>query len=134
MESWFSRIEKEIKNMPVHNSYIPIIQSNEQLYFIQEGTRGNIKIGLSKNPKSRLNTLQIGNSKLLRLIWYCTPQKRGAESKVHKLFKHCNVSGEWFYPHEDLLRFILTTIIHCQIGQWFAPNNEILFYNRGIVS
>ena len=38
------------------------------LYFVQAKGTGRIKIGRSKNPRTRLRALQTGNAKELRLI------------------------------------------------------------------
>ena len=108
------------------NSYVSISRDSFKLYFIQEGLNGSIKIGLAKNPNDRLASLQTGNSKKLRILWFCEPKSRSVERDLHRIFNSYRLSGEWFEPSEDLLRVICETIIHCHTGQWF-PSNEMLF-------
>ncbi len=75
------------------------------IYFIQEGDNGPIKIGSTRNLKSRLPSLQTGSAKKLRVLG----TMRGGnalESLLHQGFAEYRISGEWFQPGQTLLKFI----------------------------
>ena len=75
------------------------------VYFIQEENNGNIKIGSSNDPYKRLGSLQTGNSKKLKLIKIIKGGKE-VESRLHHKFRKDKKTGEWFFPSEELLKFI----------------------------
>jgi hypothetical protein len=73
------------------------------LYFIQEGDRGPIKIGIAHEVDVRLSGLQTGNPRPLRLLLSC-PVPEGTEARLHeRLARHC-IRGEWFRPVEAVHR------------------------------
>ncbi len=67
------------------------------IYVIEEVETGRIKIGRSKNPRSRLKQLQTGNSNTLRLAM---ERERIHSSKfegwLHREFFANRTGGEWF--------------------------------------
>ena len=75
------------------------------VYFIQEGDSGPIKVGVAKNVKTRMNTLQVGNPRTLHLLG-TMPAKVGTERVLHNRFRHSRIGGEWFTPGEDILNYI----------------------------
>ena len=79
--------------------------SKGYIYFIQEGLDGQIKIGYSLDPKSRLKSLQTSNPRQLRLLLTLEGDE-DYERKLHKQFDRHKLQGEWFQNHEDLLIFI----------------------------
>lgn len=85
---------------------VPYTYISTYLYFIQQGdSTGPIKIGISKNPKKRLHTLQIGNAVPLTLLAI----HKGTfadEQKIHQIFKEHHIQGEWFDAALPLLMFI----------------------------
>ena len=73
------------------------------VYFIQRGSSGPIKIGVTiGGPLNRLAELQTASPETLYLIG-CI---RGEEVEVHDRFNAHRIIGEWFTPHEDILKFI----------------------------
>lgn len=74
------------------------------LYFIKSEDRQKdiekrivVKIGVSKNPDSRVKELQTGNHTKLTLIKTINCVNcNNLESEIHKLYKTNNISGEWF--------------------------------------
>ena len=122
MEILFNQIDIYLKEDDPENSYIPVNRESIKLYFIQEGMRGPIKIGLSKDPQERLKALQTGNSKKLRMLWYIEPKTLEVESILHKAFDEHRICGEWFYPNGDLLNLILETICHSFDGTIYETN------------
>jgi len=100
-------------------SYVPVKKNFNKLYFIREGKKGNIKIGISKNPTDRLSALQTGTSKRLELLWYLDVKQKH-EKNIHKIFAKENIIGEWFEPSARILRFLMETITHCFDGCSFG--------------
>lgn len=76
------------------------------IYFIQEGPNGPIKIGKTgAGVEQRLEALQIGNSKKLRLL-LSMPGGRRKEMELHDQFSAHWIRGEWFVPAAPLLGYI----------------------------
>ena len=81
------------------------------IYFIAEGARGAIKIGLTDDPARRLATLQIGNSRPLRCLGLIySPQH--TEGAWHHRFAAQRISGEWFKRTPELVAAIETERTH----------------------
>jgi hypothetical protein len=59
-----------------------------------------VKIGISQNPKSRINSLRTGNPSPLEFAFvFDLPNKQIAKSMedaFHSLQASCRLSGEWF--------------------------------------
>lgn len=62
-------------------------------------SHGNIKIGISKDPKRRIENLNVGNPYKLELVF--TKETVGEhyqdETALHAKFKDNRLCGEWFY-------------------------------------
>lgn len=71
--------------------------STESVYFIREEGTGNIKIGVTNNPSSRLSTMQTGNSNRLTLVHLIPGDARLAE-RIHNVCSRHRIHGEWFKP------------------------------------
>ena len=73
--------------------YVYIIECNSPCY-------KPVKIGIAKNPESRIETLQTGCPFDLRLITKIErPSRKAAhdlESFIHDKFKKYRMNGEWF--------------------------------------
>lgn len=69
----------------------------DDLYFIQAGRNGPVKIGRTKEIKARMRMLRSANANeltLLRLL-----KGRGWEEPIwHKVFEDFRLRGEWFEP------------------------------------
>ena len=70
---------------------------NKHLYVIQSDVTGAIKIGISKNPKSRLRQLQTGSPYELKLLTIVNG-RGDLEKPLHESLKPYKQSckGEWF--------------------------------------
>lgn len=79
------------------------------VYFIQQGSGGPIKIGCSGNPVQRMAQLQTAQSEPLSLLGHVVGD-RADERAVHEQFSHLRLNGEWFSPADDLLSFIRTVV------------------------
>lgn len=73
---------------------------NYWIYFIQSG-HGPVKIGLSRDPKWRMKTLQIGNPEKLELV-AAMPGSRRDEQALHKRFEASHIHSEWFRLTQEL--------------------------------
>lgn len=82
----------------------------QQIYFIQQGQDGPIKIGSSTQPFFRLNGLQSANPEQLHIIGIVTAAPYRCEAKLHKQFAEYRIRGEWFAPTSMLLDWIAK---HC---------------------
>lgn len=75
------------------------------LYAFQAGPGGPIKIGISRNPKQRLATLQRATAETLipRAAWRGFPFE---EKQIHAEYADARLRGEWFEPVPDLLKLV----------------------------
>ena len=76
----------------------------KHLYLIRNETNGLLKIGMSKNPKKRLGTLNCSTTDTLTLL--SVKELQGyTEPVVHDKFKIYRVRGEWFRPHKEIYEY-----------------------------
>lgn len=76
------------------------------LYFLQEGTDGPVKIGWTAGPaESRRKTGQVFNSRVLRVLAEF-PNYPDTEKSWHVRFADLRIQGEWFQPAPKLLAAI----------------------------
>lgn len=71
------------------------------VYFIGSAS-GEIKIGFSNNPKSRLTTLQTSSSAKLSILAQ-TEGSLDTEAAYHRQFGAHRLHGEWFARHPDII-------------------------------
>ena len=77
--------------------------SNEaQVYFVQMGVGGPIKIGKALNVQRRIGVLQVGFPIPLTLLAVCDGGV-AREREYHARFAAARLRGEWFDPVPDLL-------------------------------
>lgn len=72
------------------------------IYFIRAGEDGPVKIGHTKNVKSRLVLLQTAHHVKLRVI-RSLDAPASAEGWLHQHFAKTRLSGEWFRFDETML-------------------------------
>lgn len=84
------------------------------IYFIQESSRGLIKIGLAVDPQSRLIELQVGSPHTLTLL-LVVDGDRDDERRLHRRFSRHRVRGEWFKPQAAVLHFMLQCAQACSV-------------------
>lgn len=65
------------------------------IYFLQSGSDGPVKIGLSSRPGRRAPELQTGNPREL-LLRHVVPGDRSVEKQLHNRFEPARIRGEWF--------------------------------------
>lgn len=73
------------------------------LYFIQQDKY--IKIGYTKNIKTRLSDLQVSSPVKLNVLGLMDGTFED-EAEMHKKFRHLSVNGEWFRYTDELVEFI----------------------------
>jgi Meiotically Up-regulated Gene 113 (MUG113) protein len=76
-----------------------------QLYFIQAGEDGPIKIGLADRPFERLASLQTANYEELRLLAH-VPVEPLEERFYHEVMEPYRIRGEWFRPDPVVLALV----------------------------
>jgi hypothetical protein len=68
-----------------------------KLYVIHEPETGYTKIGISTNPRDRLNHLQTANPRPLLMPYVIDCEDApAAEKTLHAIFNKCRIAGEWF--------------------------------------
>jgi hypothetical protein len=74
-----------------------------QVYFIQSGDRGLIKIGSAVNSRRRRGELQTGNPDdlVLHSVFHADDCDL-MEKRLHRRFRHLHVRGEWFRADAEL--------------------------------
>ncbi len=77
----------------------------QQVYFVQSGESGPIKVGISECPKKRLSGMQTGSAEKLRLLG-TIPGGAHAEGFLHDTFREYHIRGEWFRPHPALIAIV----------------------------
>lgn len=82
------------------------------IYLINISDTDLYKIGVSKNPQTRLKFLQTANSKQLNLICeFNTKFDYKLEKFVHNYFKTQKELGEWFLLKEENIKEFIPTCI-----------------------
>lgn len=80
-------------------------QARNDVYFVQSAGGGPIKIGNSGRPEDRLAAMQSHCPFPLKILATTKGGSR-AEHALHERFAHLRSHGEWFWPGDDLIRFI----------------------------
>lgn len=70
------------------------------IYFIRAVYSGAIKIGLSNDPRRRLEAMQTGSPEPLELLGML-PGDAAEERWLHDRFKEYRIHGEWFKGDEE---------------------------------
>lgn len=74
--------------------YIPVTRAPGFVYLMRHGRAGTVKIGYSKNPKEREETLQAEDPDLNLLASW--PGTTDDERALHTRFADLRTRGEWF--------------------------------------
>ena len=75
------------------------------VYFIQAGRNGQIKIGRADSPSKRITGLQTGSPEELRVL-AVIPGPLWLERYFHRHWREYRSRGEWFSPEPDILNFL----------------------------
>lgn len=82
-----------------------MIQGSDMIYFIRAVNSGTIKIGVSNDPKRRLDSMQTGSPEPLELLGVL-PGGMDEEKRLHQKFARSRIHGEWFRADEHLMQGI----------------------------
>lgn len=76
------------------------------VYFIQcNGPTGPVKIGRATHVERRFNAIQCDNPYPVELLAKMASDDMARdEALLHERFADSHIRGEWFEPHEDLLK------------------------------
>jgi hypothetical protein len=101
------------------------------IYAIQAGESGPIKFGVTESLKCRLEALQTGNPRKLRVL-AAVNMPHEYERTIHGWLKEERVSGEWFDGPKaaDLVRD-LRVRQKCSDHVWPA-DDEYLFWDMAL--
>lgn len=98
--------EAYIKGTKVRPKPPKNIDLRSWIYFIEEESSNNIKIGISAmHPKTRLSGLQVGNPRKLALVGL-TKGTVEDEAALHTRFVAHRIRGEWFRDNPELRALI----------------------------
>ena len=75
------------------------------IYFIQSGENGPIKIGFSMDVEDRINRLATSRADDLILLASMSGDMQ-KERALHKRFADCHIRREWFNPDPTLIDYI----------------------------
>lgn len=76
--------------------------AESNLYLIQEGESGPVKVGVANHPMRRLSALQGGNPRPLRLVAVWAGARRhclAIEGRIKQSLRDYSLVGEWFECH-----------------------------------
>lgn len=113
----------------IYDFYTPYTStniSNNHLYIITANSK-QYKIGVTTNPKNRIEALQIGHPDKLHYILIKKDNYAGAlESSLHKYLNTLNrgASGEWFTIDRILLYEILFFLIGAHILEFLKSTYD----------
>lgn len=94
------------EHLSVRKWKIDLVERNAcNVYFVQAKNNGLIKIGFTSNLKSRLSDLSSMSPVPLELLAF-TEGDCNLERELHSTFANHRSHGEWFYPSDELIRFI----------------------------
>jgi hypothetical protein len=79
------------------------------VYYVVDTERDVVKVGISRNPWSRVKDIQVGSSSKFELLATLKTTER-SEKALHKFFAATRLQGEWFERSEALNSLIQKTI------------------------
>lgn len=83
------------------------------IYVMQSGDTDRCKVGVSKNPESRLRQLQTGNHRELKIVLIIGPFDEShayrMEKHIHQVLdaNHLRILGEWFKAEAPEVSYIV---------------------------
>jgi hypothetical protein len=101
-EESYIKGEKKRPRPPVRWNRPETVRS---VYFVEDGDA--IKIGIGLLPEVRVNSLQVGNPRMLTLLGHFKPRCAAADERdLHNRFKAHWIRGEWFRDNPELRELI----------------------------
>lgn len=98
--SWFFKnVRMDVKKLfqALSEIEIPDDLPDMFVYAIRNTVTGNLKLGISRDPRARLEQLQTGNDCRLELVAYRRAENRFKDERaLHNTNAPLRISGEWF--------------------------------------
>ncbi len=98
-----------------------------------DGKKPKVKIGVSKNPDTRIKTLQTGNHEKLAIVMTikCNSRKHAflVEKTIHNSLSNQNVMGEWFSVNRSKFMKCMNDICNGKVDERIEKREE-LFASR----
>lgn len=91
------------------------------VYFLLDESSNRVKIGYSKNPTSRIRSIQTACSTPLKLIGVCESFSPSSEKQLHSHLAQYRANLEWF----DYNAFVQDVISKCLGGQISFGEQEV---------
>ena len=79
------------------------------MYFVRNPATGDIKIGYSVSPASRLSQLQTAHAERLHIL-ATVPGSTSLEASLHRRFAAHSRNGEWFRGDAEIYEFIAANL------------------------
>lgn len=95
-------------NRPVARSVGAASCEDLWMYAIESVAGGEIKLGITTDPRRRLVGLQTGNPTDLLLLAAWRIDSPEEEAHLHRRFGHLRIRGEWFAASSELRRVVMT--------------------------
>lgn len=83
-----------VASLESSSEHVEMPEQKTNVYLMLDESTGLVKIGRSKNPNVREQTL-LSRSPSIRLLWH-TSAYPSEEKFLHRLYKSVRVRGEWF--------------------------------------
>jgi hypothetical protein len=84
----------------------PTAQDTRDVYFIQGIEGGPIKIGVARDPRDRLVSIQLMSPVRLQILGVIRGAGQPGEHRLHEQFAEHRLHGEWFQPAPELIHYI----------------------------
>ena len=94
------------KTMNSNNDEEGVSKNQTNIYFIQSGDDGPIKIGQAQDVFRRLSGLQVASPETLKVIGVIEGVSPKHEKRLHRRFAKYRIRGEWFQPNAEIRNFI----------------------------
>lgn len=77
----------------------------QEVYFLQESGMGAIKIGITRNLTRRVRNMTSNTPHKIEILGSIRADGYFEVQVLHR-FAYARISGEWFHPVEELLKYI----------------------------
>ena len=105
-KKFYDKVEKLQKESKIRSQSEPKKVKREGcVYLAQNTVTGNVKIGFSKNPKTRVSQLNRVSEQKIVLVTYKENCTMDDEKRAHNTFEFLNLNSEWFEYNDVILNW-----------------------------